>query len=85
MKFRMGNDSLDMSQNALSHLNDTSPFEGSLRRWYCTGGCSGQFASVNIEGSSLATLKGCTLRMFQWIRKLFVNNYCFVRSKNNVH
>jgi len=77
MAFRMGSDGVNMTNNALSYLNDSSAFQGSVRRWYCHGSCTGRFASVKISGSSLATLKGCVLRIFQWIRKSFGHQLLF--------
>ena len=67
----MGSNGLDMVNNTLSHLNESSHFRGSVRRWYCHGSCSGRFASVAIPDSLLATLKGCVLRIFPPLREPF--------------
>ena len=72
MEFYIGCDGVNMSKNSLSHLNTSSPFDGSVRRWYCRGACSGRFATVFIPSSTLATLKGCLMRMYLWFRKLLL-------------
>jgi len=69
MDFYVGYDGLNMSNNVLSHLNNSSPYDGPLRRWYCRGPCYGRFATVLIPDSMLASLKGCLLSIFLWFRK----------------
>jgi len=71
MDFYTGHNGVNMSKNTKNYLNDSSPFDGSIHRWYCYGPCTGRFASLHIPQSLLATLKGCYLRIVSWFRKLF--------------
>ena len=50
--------------NYAAVLNATTPYVGTIRRWYCMSGCSGRFHGIYMNKSSLGTLEGCALRIY---------------------
>lgn len=64
MTFYCGEYGNALTNNDASTLNDSSPFLGKTRRWYCIGECTGRFLGVYVVNSTLGTLDGCLLKIF---------------------